>query len=365
MLLRMVPFVLACLLVTGCDRTATPASEGEDAIVVTHRLVLVEPDSAPLTRIQAVAPARDGTLLVLDGVDCRLRRFDAASGALLASTGRCGGGPGEFVMPLSVVADDAGYVYVSDATPRVTRLRHDFTVDTLYPAEPFLGVRQLQLVDGLLIGAGLGVTPLPDQPLPHELLAVDPATGATWTLHAGSPSRHRPYWNGTWFTSIAPLPGRMVVVAGSMEYPLAVVDVASGGSTPFGSPPSSYLPPSQPEMGAFASEQHIEASTEWYASFTDVGGVWSIHDGTTSWLAVTHFDKRPTDDRTGVTVHGHRMDLYQDGVKRASDVALPGPVIGVSGRHLIVLTGEPPEGWTLSFLAVGQGLVGDGSVAVR
>ncbi|HUU36729.1 MAG TPA: NHL repeat-containing protein [Candidatus Desulfaltia sp.] len=67
-----------------------------------------------------VALDEDGNIYVLDSGNHRIQKF-GPDGRYLATLGRKGQGPGEFVYPESIDIDDAGYIYVSD--PRNQRIQ--------------------------------------------------------------------------------------------------------------------------------------------------------------------------------------------------------------------------------------------------
>ncbi|MBN2408894.1 MAG: NHL repeat-containing protein [Candidatus Aminicenantes bacterium] len=67
-----------------------------------------------------VALDKDGNIYILDSGNHRVQKF-SADGKYLATFGRKGQGPGEFVYPESIDIDDAGYIYVSD--PRNQRIQ--------------------------------------------------------------------------------------------------------------------------------------------------------------------------------------------------------------------------------------------------
>ncbi|MFZ2055234.1 MAG: NHL repeat-containing protein [Candidatus Aminicenantales bacterium] len=67
-----------------------------------------------------VALDKDGNIYILDSGNHRIQKF-SPDGQYLATLGRKGQGPGEFVYPESIDIDDAGYIYVSD--PRNQRIQ--------------------------------------------------------------------------------------------------------------------------------------------------------------------------------------------------------------------------------------------------
>ncbi|MGB7294018.1 MAG: NHL repeat-containing protein [Candidatus Aminicenantales bacterium] len=67
-----------------------------------------------------VALDKDGNIYILDSGNHRIQKF-SADGKYLATLGRKGQGPGEFVYPESIDVDDAGQIYVSD--PRNQRIQ--------------------------------------------------------------------------------------------------------------------------------------------------------------------------------------------------------------------------------------------------
>jgi sugar lactone lactonase YvrE len=67
-----------------------------------------------------VALDNDGNIYILDSGNHRIQKF-GPDGQYLATIGRKGQGPGEFVYPESIDIDDASYIYVSD--PRNQRIQ--------------------------------------------------------------------------------------------------------------------------------------------------------------------------------------------------------------------------------------------------
>jgi hypothetical protein len=67
-----------------------------------------------------IALDKDGNIYILDSGNHRIQKF-SADGKYLATFGRKGQGPGEFVYPESIDIDDAGQIYVSD--PRNQRIQ--------------------------------------------------------------------------------------------------------------------------------------------------------------------------------------------------------------------------------------------------
>lgn len=100
-------------------------------------LHITEADGTPLFRVAAVVPAPTGGLLVLDGGNHRTLLFDDA-GALRASGGGQGDGPGEFQLPMVATPSDGNVLVYDRRHGRVSMLDaelHFLRAHTLEPAE--------------------------------------------------------------------------------------------------------------------------------------------------------------------------------------------------------------------------------------
>ncbi len=103
--------VLACWF--GLAAASAAADPGGPVQVVLEEVLSVGgPETAVLLQWTGAAADADGSIYVLDALDCALKKFDA-QGRLLGRVGRKGQGPGEFQFPV-LLALSGERVFVAD-----------------------------------------------------------------------------------------------------------------------------------------------------------------------------------------------------------------------------------------------------------
>src|SRR5690606_34950886 len=120
------------LLCTACafDSCATSNTTFEEIFTKVRAVELEERDPDPLIGIRDLDILPDGRLLVVDRHAGRLRIF-SADGAIDTVIGRFGDGPGEFRQPNAAAVGLDGRILVTQATPRVTLLTPDGSVERI------------------------------------------------------------------------------------------------------------------------------------------------------------------------------------------------------------------------------------------
>ncbi|OQX18410.1 MAG: hypothetical protein BWK76_07610 [Desulfobulbaceae bacterium A2] len=103
---RKILSVVIYLCLTACSSTV----HGVELTTARHLFDIKDTFNQP----SDVAVAKNGTIYVVDGVNCRIQAFSSA-GSYLFTFGRPGTGPGEFAFPLGMDIDESGRVYVADS----------------------------------------------------------------------------------------------------------------------------------------------------------------------------------------------------------------------------------------------------------
>lgn len=121
-------------------------------------LDLAEGDDAELFRTGSPRLLPDGRLALFNGGNCEVRFYDDAGG-LLATTGRCGEGPGEFGQFAGIWSWRGDSILVVEQLRRLTILGKDGSLGRIvrFPTSsdiPFAGIRGV-FRDGTLLLAGL------------------------------------------------------------------------------------------------------------------------------------------------------------------------------------------------------------------
>jgi hypothetical protein len=97
--IRVVVLVVVAAAAAAMTAGATVKSRPLRGIAVEEVLTVGGPDDMTLLQWTGVAADEDGSIFVLDALDCALKKFDDR-GRLVRRTGRKGQGPGEFEFPV-------------------------------------------------------------------------------------------------------------------------------------------------------------------------------------------------------------------------------------------------------------------------
>jgi hypothetical protein len=298
-----------------------------------REFVLEEPAIAPISMIQYFRPLEGDRFLVVDRNQNKVR-IHAGDGSLIRIFGRRGDGPGEFKAPLAGLLDEQGYLYVTEASPRVTRFKQDLAFDTVFrvPAHAVIHIEPLDSILAMGIVVDLEV---------EKCLLLSKDGTLLGRFHKAHPLLWKvPYWGSFFWESLAVGRDRIFVANGCC-YPLYMYDTQGNFTRTFGTPPGSWVDASRPESGAFTGTSGTLRMQEWLRSFTIIRQIDLYGD---SLLVVTHARYVPD-----VPDFGRKedigLDLYDlDGKKLFEDMPVPGRILRAAD-YLYVLLAEPPEGW--------------------
>jgi len=307
------------------------------------RVVLEEPDSAPITEIKALARFPDGRFLIADGRGAQLR-VHAPDGRLLSLYDRQGMGPGELKQPIDVAIDPAGRVYVADTRgPVVQRWGATMAYDTAFGVRDGDIAYQVEVVDG------------------RVLLGIRHASGAyyVWLSEDGEVQGtfhewpevilKEPYWRSVAVDRGA-VCGNNVLVATSMVYPVRVYDRQGRYVGDFGKPPASWKPAPRLAAGELAGPAQMKKLADWLARFTVIDGV-ECYRGEVVLIAHGRFASSASVHHVGdlFQVTQYAVDIYRGvngAAKVVEDLALPGRLLAVDDR-IYVLLAVPPDPWAI------------------
>jgi hypothetical protein len=343
--MRTIPvwIVLALAPAAACGRSPEPLHGSfEDLFEPVMRVVLEEPDSAPLTGIRSFSPAPDGRFLVVDRGRPQVRVF-GPDGELLRIIGRFGSGPGEFRRPRDARIDDSNHLLVADAhNALLTRFDPGMDYDTAF-ALPGMTVYELGFAAGRLFSI-LWNEPVEPDAGHNFLAAIVSSDGA---LVAGFHPVDSLIWQVPYWTSVALPVGASgedrIAIGNRLFYPLHLYDANGRHLKDFGTPPPSWRQPTRPERGAFIGPEGFTKLEKWLRDMTIISRIGVYRD---SAIVVVHAVPQPS-----VTSLGAKMDtlldIYaMDGAKIAEDIPVPGRVLRIEDR-MYILEATPPEPWTV------------------
>lgn len=323
------------LLCTACafDSYATSNTTFEEIFTKVRAVELEERDPDPLIGIRDLDILPDGRLLVVDRHAGRLRIF-SADGAIDTVIGRFGEGPGEFRQPNAAAVGLDGRILVTQATPRVTLLTPDGSVERIGTLPGWLAGDMEPLGSGFVgyiskygwEGAILDLNgELVDSfPLRDQLV------------------REIPYWIS--FVSDRVAVARDHIIGNSSFFPTLKVFNANGDFIrEFGEPPPSWVEPIRPERGAFMGPDAMEQARDWLGAFTVVTELNVLDD---SLVLVQYGRHEPNVNDMHYRVPT-RLDVYHfSGVKIYEDLMLTKRMLAADSL-LYVLEAMPPEPWTV------------------
>lgn len=331
----------------ACDQTRADAGAGPVAFEAVFRHVrsiqLEEPEGDPanlIVGVTSIAVAGDGRIAVVDRRSGRVRIYSGEDGALLASLGRFGRGPGEFRGAEDAAFDRAGRLYVVDVdNPRMTRYDRVLRLDTLVRVPGYFAYEVQPIAeDALLLTTTRGA---------DEWLAIATPDGEVRAYFhpLDSAALAVPYW-GSILAARAAVGAGSIHVLTNMLYPFYRYSLEGEPLGAWGSPPPSWVEPPRPERGQFVN-QSIEAVNQWLRSFTVAAALGVYRD---SLVLVVHgrherFQAEP--------VH-YALDVYDGrGAKLHADVPVPGQFLH-AGEHIYFLVATPPEPWTIAVYSMGH-----------
>lgn len=151
--------VLTTVALTACDKT--PAGDEprfaafEDIFRHVRSIELEEPEgdlANQIVEVTKIAVAVDGRIAVADGKSGRIRIFSDEDGALQASVGRFGAGPGGFRSTSAVAFDRAGRLFVADGSNgRITRYDPALQLDTIVRVPGYFAYQIQPITDDTLL----------------------------------------------------------------------------------------------------------------------------------------------------------------------------------------------------------------------
>ena len=282
-----------------------------------REFTLEEPAIAPITGIWHLRPLDEGRFLVLDRGRDEVR-IHGRDGSLVRLVGRRGEGPGEFRGPVEGLLDERGYLYITDTSPRVTRLRPDLTFDTIFRV-PAYAAGQIER-----IGSNLAIHVAVEGEGSQNMLLASKDGEVLRTFHPAHPLLWSvPYWSSFFGHELAVASDR-IFVADEFLYPLYMYDSEANLVRTFGTPPRSWAEASRPEPGAFVGVSGFQRLEEWLRSFTVIRHIGVYRD---SVLVVTHARHVPEVSYLYRTEEVG-LDLYDlEGNKLYEDLVPPGKVL--------------------------------------
>lgn len=334
--------VLAACAVSACSGSPSGKVQTktfDETFELVRRVVLEEPDTAPLTGIENFAPTPNG-FLVVDRGRPQVRVFDA-DGNLTRIVGRHGEGPGEFRGPTDAIVDSAGRLFVAEArNATVTRFHSgSFTYDTTFKLPGMVTYDLDWLNDHLLTVHWNELAP----PNNHYVSVVSTNGDVLAKLHpVDSLVWEVPYWAS--FAGPVAASGRTHAVTGNnFIYPLHLYDSMGSHIREFGAAPPSWQPLARPELGAFVGAGSAERLRAWLTAALMVSRVGVYRD---SAIIVVH--ARPDPQVTNFSARKDTLlDIYSlTGTKELEDVPVPHRVLRVES-FLYLLEGSPPDPWTV------------------
>lgn len=335
--------VIAAAVLSACSgETATPASSPfHEHFAVIDTVTLEEDGQQQIGQLDFLIEARNGDLLLSDGITSRVRRYDR-TGNLVASFGSFGEGPYEFRDIGGIAEDPSGRVHVVDPRlGRVTILGPALEPDTL------LHPRPAPKGEVHSFGSGFVAALTPGSRRSAFGVTTD-RWESMWTIPAPSPgsASEYPYWNSYASTPVATVNGH-IVTAYSLHYPIYLYDRTGALRDTIGSPSTLFRNVPVVARGAFAGPGADQRRKEWLASFDVIAALTGFQD---TLLAVTHGHLRSS--AASRILEEHRtVDIYKipDGGKVGEDIRLiPGArVMGGGSKGLYLLVGQPPRDWTL------------------
>lgn len=333
--------IVLAVLTVGCEHDRTPRSVGFDELFEEHdRVILEEPDSAPLTGIESFAPAAHGRFLVVDEGRPQVRVFEH-DGSLSRIVGRHGSGPGEFRDPKTAVTDPAGRLFVGDWDGAViTRFTPSFAYDTAFQA-PGMGIYEMDWAgDDLLVV--LWNEPSEPQDFLVAMMspedgslrsAIHPVDSLTWSI---------PYWS-SFSGPLASAGSARIVTGNTLFYPLHLYTTGGEFIGDFGLEPPSWRQATRPERGEFVGPPGFDRLIRWRRSSTSLTRLGVLDDSLIVAVHAVH-------DPTAMDLWASKdtlMDIYAlDGEKLWTDVPVPGRVMRVED-YVYTLESLPPDPWTV------------------
>ena len=340
--------ILTTVAAAGCGSdgagetvaTTAIAASFEELFLEVDRVVLQEPGLEVISRLphRAIDIGPDGHIALADPAQMKIRIY-TPEGELTEVLGRIGDAPGEFREMITGLAftDDGGLWAVDGGNRRLTKYTPELEVDTIIPhPEGLLNVSLKVLTDQRLL---YDARPSHPRAL-FDILAAD-GTVLLNSFHENPDLWEIPYWRSVAEQHVALLRDH-IIVANSLTFPLFLYSSQGELVDTFGSEPNTWRQATRPDRGAFGPET-MGNFDEWFRSFTRISDMHVMGD---SLLIVSVGTVRP--EETRYYEYSYAADVYNHaGVKRYTDIALPGRMIFATDYLYLVLS-EPPDGpWTI------------------
>lgn len=322
--------------VTSCGPEDGARPTPEEALAEVGRVEFEESAEDPIEGIDYVGTRPGGGYIIADRQAGRVRLFDEA-GRQVRVVGRPGEGPGELEEPSGAVEfPDGRVVVVQRASPRLTIFPPD-SAPILKRVPGQYGFWAQRAGEGFVAGVATRETRFARFDAEGTPLATfgtrDPSIAAT------------PFW--IFFASEHAAVVRDLVAVSTSFFPqIRLFSLAGDSVGLLGEAPRDWIPVSAPPVSDLSAPGNRERIAEWSGSFSVVRQIAAVADT----LLVVEYGVHDPQEADPYFVRSTTVDVYSlAGEKLASDVRLPGPVVGGGGR-LLVLVGEPPSPWAIAAL---------------
>lgn len=309
------------------------------------RVVVEDPDVAPITGLDALDRFSDGRFVFVDsrGVQVRIHSSD---GEFVQLLGREGEGPGEYIGPLDVAVAPDDALYLADTRgPIIQRFDPSLVYDTAFSLADALFPFQVEVIDERVIVGGRRAVGAPYSIFSHDGRLEH--TFHDWPAEVVE----TPYWRSVARDHSAVCSER-IFIATNLVYPLQVYDMSGAHLATLGIPPKSWRKAPALRAGELAGLDRMKKLAEWLKKFTVIDALACYED---EYVFVTH-GKYASGFTQSVgdlfRVHQYALDVYRfegdDGrmIKLFEDVEVPGRVLHVDD-YVYVLLSEPPAGWMI------------------
>ncbi|MGI9628019.1 MAG: hypothetical protein ACR2QM_14370 [Longimicrobiales bacterium] len=301
-----------------------------------ERIVLAEPPDDPIAEITHLNVTDDGGLLVTDALTHRVIQF-RRSGELVRILGRPGVGPGELDEPRAAAEGPQGeVVVVQQGSPRVTA----------YWPNDSVSVAELPGHYGFWLARTgafwiAGVATREDR---FAILSSDLVEVVNRFGPMAEEVLQTPFWIFLARDRAAVLSDRAILLNNSFSPVVQVLDGQGNEQGQFGVPPASWVQPTEPPIDRLSQPGDSDRITEWSKTFTVVTGLAVRGDS----IVVVQYGRHDPADQDRNRLRHQTADLYEPGGNRIREGVLLERRILAGGERLYLLSGEPPEGWTIT-----------------
>ena len=343
------------ILCAGCAED--PKDEGKDefgdpslnsvALREMSRLQLRPAPDVELLSVSNIDVSGGGQLVVTDRDQRSLWLFDSL-GAMV--------GPDMSSMvpyndPFDAVFLDEDHVVVADFPPRVLVVRTaDLHVERSFELSQEIYSPRIHLRDSVVI---VEKTDTHDPGAAFVEYSLDGRILREFHHTVEHVTTLPPYWGASGYHHHLAVGDSNYFVASSMEHALHRYDSRTLAQVAFGSPPSGYRAPREPQRGEFTPDAAGRAAFERFLrSFTLTSSIWVVAD---SLLLVERRDLDP--DELGYQRASYQADIYHADTFEtlAEGVSLAGPVRFAADRIAVLAAAPPQAPWTLQMLVVEPG----------